>query len=273
MEDEETGAELQVTSVSFADPHLLALRDDSSAVVYTINTDGELEETGRNADQKSKWRSGCLYTSAATQNKTLAFLLNTEGSLQIFELPNLSDPVFTTEGLKTLPHVLTANYVAPRRAIPKAGLIEILVADIGDALTKSPYLIVRTASDSIDIYKPFHHPAAGEEQSFTTNLKWRKVSQPNLPKSNDDPYAETREDPRLRALTIGSYSAVAKLSNSSALIVKEASTSPRLVHFRGEALDALASFNSPGCDKGMAMLDEDVGRHNIKMTGETKANI
>jgi len=46
-----------------------------------------------------------------------------------------------TEGLCFVPPVLSANYTARRAAIRESP-VEILVAELGDAVTKSPYLLV-----------------------------------------------------------------------------------------------------------------------------------
>jgi cleavage and polyadenylation specificity factor subunit 1 len=62
-------------------------------------------------------------------------------SRQVFELPNLEQPVYSTEALPFLPGTISDSFV-PRRYATKETLAEILVADIGDSIVKSPYLIV-----------------------------------------------------------------------------------------------------------------------------------
>ena len=63
MIDEETGAEPRVVSASIADPYLLLIRDDSSAVVAFIDKNDELEELERDDATlvSTKWLTGCLY--------------------------------------------------------------------------------------------------------------------------------------------------------------------------------------------------------------------
>jgi cleavage and polyadenylation specificity factor subunit 1 len=61
--------------------------------------------------------------------------------VQIFQLPNLSEPVCSFEGFGFLPPVLSSGFV-PRRTTGKETLMEIIVADIGDEVEKSTYLIV-----------------------------------------------------------------------------------------------------------------------------------
>lgn len=64
-----------------------------------------------------------------------------ELTTQIYALPNLSKPVYVADGLCFVPPVLSADY-AVRRSTARETLTEIVVADLGDATSKSPYLIV-----------------------------------------------------------------------------------------------------------------------------------
>lgn len=61
--------------------------------------------------------------------------------IQIFELPNLEQPVYVAPDMSFLPPVLSSDR-ASRRAAGKDTLTEILFADLGDKTSKSPYLIV-----------------------------------------------------------------------------------------------------------------------------------
>lgn len=97
MIDEETGAEPRAISASIADPYILLIRDDSSAVVAALNKDTELEEMDR--DDKTlistKWLTGCLYTDSqgffseankgqkSRASNTVMFLLSGTGSLYV----------------------------------------------------------------------------------------------------------------------------------------------------------------------------------------------
>ncbi len=97
MMDEETGAEPRVVSASMADPYLLLVRDDSSAVVASMNKDSELEELDRE-DQTlitTKWLTGCLYVDksgafVSSDRKGVSgdagvvmFLLSTTGTFSV----------------------------------------------------------------------------------------------------------------------------------------------------------------------------------------------
>ena len=57
-------------------------------------------------------------------------------------MPNLTKPVYLAEGLSFLPPFLSSDFTA-RRSSAKEALTEIMVAELGDAIHRSPYLIVR----------------------------------------------------------------------------------------------------------------------------------
>ena len=63
---------------------------------------------------------------------------------QVFELPNLEKPIYAADGLALLPPTL--GDVIPRRQTGKEILTEIMVADIGDEISKSMCLIVSACS-------------------------------------------------------------------------------------------------------------------------------
>jgi cleavage and polyadenylation specificity factor subunit 1 len=56
-------------------------------------------------------------------------------------LPDLSKPVYVAEGLSSIPPHLSADFVAKKVASREA-LTELVVADLGDTVYSSPYLIV-----------------------------------------------------------------------------------------------------------------------------------
>lgn len=67
---------------------------------------------------------------------------------QIYVLPDLSAPVFVLEGLSYLPPVLSAGYTT-RRGAAKETISEILVSDLGDATSSSPFLIASPADGAL----------------------------------------------------------------------------------------------------------------------------
>ncbi|KAI4851207.1 protein CFT1, partial [Aureobasidium sp. EXF-8845] len=254
--DEETDAELTVIHSSFCDPYLLLLREDSSLQILQVDKSGDLDELERGeAALVSKWLSGNVYKSEKTGDKALAFLLNADGGLAVFELPNLDRPVYEAPSLSVLSPVVS-NESAPRRNVGKETLAELIFADLGDETAKSPYLILRSSADDLIIYEPFHHPAAPSTSPspFTTNLRFRKVPGLHMPKFNDD--SSLSKPAALRVLpNVGGYSAVFMAGGSPSFVVKDASSLARIVSLRGEGVRRLSGLNSRKCEAGFVWVD------------------
>jgi cleavage and polyadenylation specificity factor subunit 1 len=64
--------------------------------------------------------------------------------IQVYALPNLSEPVFVTEGLSYIPAMLSTDFTV-RKGTVKEALSQILVAALGDSVSHAPYLIVCTS--------------------------------------------------------------------------------------------------------------------------------
>ena len=84
----------KVISASFADPFILLLRDDASAVILTIDERGEIDEARRSVE--GQWLSGSLYEDSNDvlrldfpeddedeAGNVLMFLLSATGGLQV----------------------------------------------------------------------------------------------------------------------------------------------------------------------------------------------
>lgn len=98
MYDEDTGAEPNIVSASFADPFVLLFRDDSSIFVAQCDDDNELEEIERVDGNllSTKWLAGCLYTDSTgafasvdsdkgrkVESTVMMFLLSAGGALHV----------------------------------------------------------------------------------------------------------------------------------------------------------------------------------------------
>ena len=81
----EAEEELKIIHTSFTDQHLLVLRDDKTAIVLHVSHSGDVEEHEEFTDvlQSTKWSCGCLYKPSGDAVPTYAFLLSTEGNLQV----------------------------------------------------------------------------------------------------------------------------------------------------------------------------------------------
>ena len=101
MADDESDAEpAKVVSASFADPYVLLIRDDLSAILLTEDESGDIDEVARGeAFRRGKWLSGSLFEdsndilrleypeeSDDEAGNVLLFLLTAIGGLQVREI-------------------------------------------------------------------------------------------------------------------------------------------------------------------------------------------
>ena len=118
---------------------------------------------------------------------------------------------------------------------------------------------MRTSSDDLNIYQPYHYPAKDASAPFSTNLRWLKLSQTHLPKYSEESAMDSEEAGRestLKALeNISGYSTVFQRGSSPCFIFKEASSMPKVLSLRGEAVKGLSGFHTADCDRGFAYID------------------
>ncbi|KAF2674469.1 protein CFT1 [Microthyrium microscopicum] len=258
--DEETDADLTVIAVSFCDPYMLLLRGDSSITIFEATSSGDIEEMDRGKQlQERAWMSGCLYRPSSVDSKVYAFLMSSEGSLEVFELPNLNKPIYTTPAFQYLPGQIGDDFVK-RRFAAKETLVEVLVADIGDVTTKSPHIILRTSEDDLVIYQPYYYPIPPKNSPFFHNIRWKKISQPNLSRVADIYGQEAKTAQKgsvLRRLqNIDGYSTVFQIGSARSFILKEASSLARVIKIRGHAINSMESFHTEECDRGFVSIDD-----------------
>ncbi|PMB71118.1 Protein cft1 [Beauveria bassiana] len=209
MLDEDTGAEPRVVSASIADPHLMIIRDDNSVFIAKIGSNDELEEVEKDKGPlvSTKWQTGCLYTDYDgtfqaekpddnASPRTMMFLMSTAGALHMYDLDNLSEPVYVAEGLTSTPPFLSANFTG-RKAAAKETLTEILVADLGDVVSKSPFLILRHDTDDLTLYEPVRYQEPNSSSPpLSDTLFFKKSANSTIAKSavcqlpTDTNYAE-----------------------------------------------------------------------------------
>lgn len=100
---------------------------------------------------RSRWRERLSFSFSTLQEAckydlpAASSLARFADLLQIFELPNLEQPVYSAPGLSALPPVLTTDD-RQRRAAARETLTEVLFANLGDASSPSPYLVVSSIS-------------------------------------------------------------------------------------------------------------------------------
>ncbi|KAH7391412.1 CPSF A subunit region-domain-containing protein [Cadophora sp. MPI-SDFR-AT-0126] len=277
MYDEDTGAEPQIVSASFADPFLLLFRDDASIFVAQCDDNNELEEIEREDDAllATKWLTGCLYTDTtgifaagqsdkghASGESVMMFLLSSTGALHIYSLPNLSKAVYVAEGLCFVPPVLSADYAA-RRSAARETITELIVADLGDEISKSPYLILRPSTDDLTIYEPFR-TTSESTSSLSSSLQFLKIHNPHLAHSPDVSAVETqdevggnRNEPMRVISDLGGYSTVFLPGGSPSFVLKTAKSTPKVLSLQGLGVRGMSSFHTEGCDRGFIYTDLD----------------
>lgn len=274
MMDEETGAEPRVVSASIVDPYLMIIRDDNSIFIAKIGSNEELDEVER-ADSplaSTKWQTGCLYADydgtfqAASQRDqrmqdptVMMFLMTTAGALHIYNLDNLSKPVFVAEGLTSTPPFLSANFTG-RRAAAKETLTEILVADLGDVVAKSPYLILRHDTDDLTLYEPVRHQP-NADLPLSDTLLFKKSTNSTIAKSaplsdtEDEDLQPRRFVPLQACENVGGYSTVFLSGDSPSFVLKVARSIPRIVCLQGQGVQGMSTFHTEGCDRGFIYAD------------------
>ncbi|KAG4440969.1 hypothetical protein IFR05_003533 [Cadophora sp. M221] len=275
MYDDDTGAEPQIVSASFADPYLLLFRDDASIFVAQCDDNNELEEIEREDDAllATKWLTGCLYTDtkgvfAALQTdkdqgsgeNAMMFLLSATGALYIYALPDLSKAVYIAEGLCFVPPVLSADYAA-RRSAARETIAELIVADLGDETSKSPYLILRPSTDDLTIYEPFRTNSESN-LPLSSTLQFLKIHNPHLAKNPDVSAIETEDDvpgnrnEPMRAISnMGGYSTVFLPGGSPSFVLKTSKSTPKVLSLQGLGVRGMSSFHTEGCDRGFIYTD------------------
>ncbi|KAK8928059.1 Protein cft1 [Metarhizium anisopliae] len=272
MLDEDTGAEPRATSASIVDPYLLLIRDDSSIFIAQIHSNNELEEVLKpdGTLKSTKWASGCLYndTQGIFQNnvneqqadetdRIMMFLLSSVGALHVYALPDVSRPVFVAEALTSIPPFLSAAFVA-RKGASKESITEILVADLGDAISQTPYLIVRHASDDLTIYEPVRYQAEADIE-LSASLLFKKCVNTSLAKTAPEVSEDDAEPPRFvplrRCANVNGYGAVFLPNASPSFVLKSSHSEPRVMGLQGLGVRGMSTFHTEGCDRGFIYVD------------------
>lgn len=178
--------------------------------------------------------------------------------VQIFNLLDLSTPIFSAEHFSTLPPLLKQlthpTPTSPRAATASASasasatedITETLLVDLGDHASREPFLIVRSSQDDITFYKAFLTP---------TSLAFIKTANPIL----STPRLNLAESPRFRQMVamenVGGYACVFLPGSDPAFIIKTAKSVPRLHRLAGTAVRAISSFHTASADRGFVYVD------------------
>ncbi|KAI9706218.1 MAG: hypothetical protein M1812_008248 [Candelaria pacifica] len=262
-----------VVSASFADPYLLLFLSDLTIKLLEVDDRGDIDEIERGDNLVGhKWVSGSLFTDhknifmprvegRGSGKNVLMFLVNTSGALKIFDLSNPKTTVYSADTLTFLPPTLSAEYMV-RRSTAREIVTELLVADLGDTVSKTPYLILRSANDDITIYEPFHYHQDVASPGPLSSLRFNKISNSTIAKSSKDStrnLADDEHEPRtspLRAMSnIGGYSTVFLPGDSPSFLLKSATSKPRVLDLRGKGVKGMSSLHTKSCERGWAYVD------------------
>ncbi|KAI9698522.1 MAG: mRNA cleavage and polyadenylation factor subunit [Candelina mexicana] len=281
MFEDYEGVPPSIVSASFADPYLLLFLSDSTINLLEVDDRGDIDEVEREGDLLvNKWVSGSLYTDHkgvfVSENggrkkgeSTLMFLIDTAGALKgnadgsskIYDLSRLGTAAYTAETLTFLPPTLSAEYTV-RRSTARENVAELLVADLGDAVSKAPYLILRSANDDITIYEPFHYPQDVTNPGLLSSLRFNKIPSSTIAKTPEYATQDVvgdKQEPRkspLRAMSnVGGYSTVFLPNESSSFLMKSASSKPRILSLRGKGVRGMSSLHTAMCQRGWIYVD------------------
>lgn len=258
MVDDETDQEFNIVHVSFCDPFVLVIRDDSS--VQVLQVQGKeiepLEPEGPITE--STWLGGCIYSGSLSKDAPALFMLGAESGMHVFSLPDLQ-PIYAAPTLRQLPPLLTTD--APqRRAGPKEALAELLVADLGFEGVTQPYLVLRSSIDDIILYEPYVFSQSSASDKWYDGLRFRKVPFHYIPKYNESIAADESTRPLpLQPIHVGGYKAVMIPGAPPCLLLKEPSSLPGALEVRPDKASkhvaVLSSLHRAGCDHGYLSIE------------------
>ncbi|PYI06271.1 protein cft1 [Aspergillus sclerotiicarbonarius CBS 121057] len=268
--DDDTNDERMAVSASLADPSLAILRDDSTLLLLQADDSGDLDEVELGDDiTAGKWLSCCLYSDKSgvfssidpSANESVGgdmflFLLSHDCKFFIYRLRD-QKLISVIEGIDGLSPVLSSE--PPKRPGARENLIEAVVADLGDASSASPYLILRSENDDLIIYKPFvvfAGPGRG-----VPGLRFSKETNNALPKispgvSSKQPNKADHKVKPLRVLPdVSGLSTVFMPGASAGFVLRTSASAPHFLRLRGEDTRSLSSLDTLGCSRGFIHLD------------------
>ncbi|CAI7579676.1 unnamed protein product [Penicillium manginii] len=269
--DEDTDEERIAISASLMDPFIAILRDDASLLLLQADESGDLDEVALSDDISNlKCRSICLYkdkyhtfTSASNSvdgGDTLLFVLTSDHKILIIHLPDMKQ-LFLIDGIDCLQPILSAE--PPRRANTKEAINEILIADLGDRWSASPYLIARTENDETVVYKPATISTATEDQEHPVEelrfFREAHHSLSNITSKTPSEEMQSRARPLRKFNDISGLSGVFLPGVSAGFILRTSTSSPHLIRLRGDFTKWLDGFDCGelGCEKGFIYADSE----------------
>ena len=168
--------------------------------------------------------------------------------------------MYSAPGLSFLPSFLTQDF-SVRRSNAREPLEEILIAELGDATHKAPFMVLRASTNDLAIYAPYHdstEPSSKASLRFT-KLPCRFIAEAPQEAFADDAEIQVKE--RLSAVSNFHGLSIVMLTGSlSCFVMKTAATNPQVLPLRKHNVLDLSSFHSSECPNGVASLASSVGR-------------
>lgn len=269
--DEDSGSEARVATAQILDPYIAIVKDDKTALLLKVDKKGELEEIELpEFSEGTKFVSASLYTDdtnffdtqrfytkaqAPTAPAQLLTLLTEDGSIRLLSLPNIDINVFSYDKLHFLPSMLANDIPIPKHWRNNESLVEALIANLGDSSHQSPYLILRTITNDIVLYEPFQVPET------VGTFRFQRISSRRIPKLAEVIRLSDDESTRKATMAmryiknVGGLSAVSLIGNSPGLIVKCASSLPRIHSLSESDVLAISHHHDQSCNNGLIYLD------------------
>ncbi|KAF3929829.1 hypothetical protein AA313_de0210126 [Arthrobotrys entomopaga] len=249
--DEDPDGGPHIVSASFADPYMLLICGDSSISVDQCHERTlELERIDiPDAIKNTKYTNGCLYTSTSdvfgpgTESQVLCFLLTEDGTLQIYTLPKFEQKA-SLEHFDMSMQVVSPDEAALRFHTARDEIEEIIVADIGDSISQSPYLIVKTKRDDIIIYEPFISNGICFRKVYNTILPTVSLSEQKSPSG-----------PLVKIDDLGGYAVVFMAGDTPTFITKSSKSLPKLYKLQGGTVRSLSPFHTKETERGFLYID------------------
>ncbi|KAE8376192.1 CPSF A subunit region-domain-containing protein [Aspergillus bertholletiae] len=269
--DEDTSEERMAISTSLVDPYVAILRDDSTLLLLQADDSGDLDEVELNEHMtNSKWASCCLYfdktgifssigaaSGEPTQRSMTLFLMTQDCRLFIYRLPDQKQ-LAIMEGVDCLPPVLSSE--PPKRSTTREALTEIVVADLGDAWSSFPYLIIRSSYDDLAVYRPFITTTKSAREPHAA-LKFLKETNSVLPRiasgvEAQSPDEEMIKNTPLRIVSdVSGFSAIFRSGVSPGLMVRTSASPPHFLCFIEGYAQCLSKFETSEYGEGFILLD------------------
>jgi hypothetical protein len=108
------------------------------------------------------------------------------------------------------------------------------------------------------VYQPFHFPPHGQDEPYLKDLRFKKLTHPRI-SSGEDSDTLSQLSYKLEAYAdVGGYSAVLIHDKTPRIVLKEASSLPKVLDWQHSEVKSVASFHAARCKHGLVWIDQAV---------------